>query len=322
MKLGKLQLNTPVMLAPMAGCADRAFREICISMGADACVGELCSAKGVYFKDKKSEQLLFVDKNERPKGVQLFGSDIEAMVCAAKTALKYEPDFIDINMGCPAPKVIASGGGSALLNTPQTAQKIVSEVKKVIDVPLTCKMRIGVSPDENIAVEFAKGLERAGADLITVHGRYAKQMYSGFADRQTIKEVKAAVSIPVIANGDITNGASAKEMLDITGADGIMIGRAALGNPFIFAQVKKYLQTGETLPAPTFAQKLEVLQKQFELSIKYKPEKVAMLEIRKHCAWYLKGVWGAAALKTECFSMNTKEDFAAFMSKLKGLEHI
>ena len=322
MKLGKLQLNTPVMLAPMAGCADRAFREICIDMGADICVGELCSAKGVYFKDKKSEQLLFVGKNERPKGVQLFGSDIEAMVCAAKTALKYEPDFIDINMGCPAPKVIASGGGSALLNAPQTAQKIVSEVKKVIDVPLTCKMRIGVSPDENIAVEFAKGLERAGADLITVHGRYAKQMYSGFADRQTIKEVKAAVSIPVVANGDITNGASAKEMLDTTGADGIMIGRAALGNPFIFAQVKKYLQTGETLPAPTFAQKLEVLQRQFELSIKYKPEKVAMLEIRKHCAWYLKGVWGAAALKTECFSMNTKEDFAAFMSKLKGLEHI
>ena len=322
MKLGKLQLNTPVMLAPMAGCADRAFREICIDMGADICVGELCSAKGVYFNDKKSEQLLFVGKNERPKGVQLFGSDIEAMVCAAKTALKYEPDFIDINMGCPAPKVIASGGGSALLNTPQTAQKIVSEVKKVIDVPLTCKMRIGVSPGENIAVEFAKGLESAGADLITVHGRYAKQMYSGFADRQTIKEVKAAVSIPVIANGDITNGASAKEMLDITGADGIMIGRAALGNPFIFAQVKKYLQTGETPPAPTFSQKLEVLQRQFELSIKYKPEKVAMLEIRKHCAWYLKGVWGAAALKTECFSMNTKQDFAAFMAKLNGLEHI
>lgn len=309
------------MLAPMAGCADRAFREICMGMGADLCVGELCSAKGVYFGDKKSEQLLFSGESERPKGVQLFGSDIDAMVYAAKTALKYSPDFIDINMGCPAPKVIASGGGSALLKTPQTAQKIVSEIKKVINVPLTCKMRIGFAPGENIAVEFAKGLQNAGADLITVHGRYAKQMYSGTADRQTIKDVKAALKIPVIANGDIADGASAKEMLDITGADGIMIGRAALGNPFIFGQIKQYLKNGEIPPVPTFSQKLEVLQKQFELSIKYKPEKVAMLEIRKHCAWYLKGVFGASALKTECFGINTKKDFADFITKLKKLEH-
>lgn len=319
MKIGNLQFDTPVMLAPMAGCADRAFREICMDLGADVCVGELCSAKGVFFGDKKSERLLNVSDSERPKGVQIFGSEKDAMVFAAKTALKYSPDFIDINMGCPAPKVISSGGGSALLGDLDAAQKIVAEIKKVINVPLTCKMRIGITEDQNVAVEFAKGLENAGADLITVHGRYARQMYSGECDRQTIKNVKKAVKIPVIANGDITDPQRAEEMLAVTGADGIMIGRAALGNPFIFAQVKKYLKTGELLPCPSFLQKLEVLQKQFELSIKYKPEKVAMLEIRKHCAWYLKGVHGAAALKSECFCINTKEDFLTFIEKLKGL---
>lgn len=306
----------------MAGCADRAFREICMTMGADVCVGELCSAKGVSYGDKKSEELLFVDNKERPKGVQIFGSDTDAMVCAAKAAEKYRPDFIDINMGCPAPKVIASGGGSALLSNLDTAQKIVSEVKKAVKIPVTCKMRIGIAQGENIAVPFALGLEAAGADLITVHGRYAKQMYSGVADRTAIKEVKAALKIPVIANGDITDGKSAADMLETTGADGIMIGRGALGNPFIFREVKEYLKTGKQPPAPTFAQKLDLLQKQFELSIKYKPEKVAILEMRKHCAWYLKGIWGATALKTECFSMNTAQDFEAFMKKLRSLEKV
>ena len=301
--------NIPVALAPMAGCADRAFREICMEFGASFCVGELCSAKGVSLNDKKSEELLFVSEKERPMGTQLFGSDIDALKIAAQKALKYNPSFLDINMGCPAPKVISSGGGSALLKNPQKAAETVKALKKVLNnkIPLTCKIRIGYDQNSINAVFFAKELEKAGADMITVHGRTKDQMYRPGINFNEIKNVKQALKIPVIANGDITDGATAKYMLDKTGADGIMIGRAALGNPFIFKEVKAYLK-GENYIKPKNSQKAEILIYQAEKMLKYKDPHNALLEIRKHAAWYIKGIKNAAFLRQKCFNINSLND--------------
>lgn len=297
-----------VALAPMAGCADRAFRELCVLYGASFTVGELCSAKGVSMGDKKSETLLYVDNKERPMATQLFGNDPKVLAVAAKEALKYNPDFLDINMGCPAPKVANNGGGSALMKDPLLAREIVKAVKEVSSVPVSAKMRIGFDEQNINAVDFAKHLQDGGADMITVHGRTRAQMYSGKADRNMIAKVKQSVTIPVIANGDIDGISSACEMFDITKADGIMIGRAALGNPYLFKQIKAYLLTGEVLPEQSLNEKLNDLLLQCEKMAEYKDIHNAVLESRKHAAWYLKGIKNAAKYRRFCNEIKSLDD--------------
>ena len=297
-----------IALAPMAGCADRAFREICISYGASFAVGELCSAKGVSMGDQKSQTLLYISDKERPMASQLFGSDIDAMKQAAISATKYNPDFIDINMGCPAPKVAGNGGGSALMKEPALARDIVKAVKSVTDLPVSAKMRIGWDEESINGIEFAKYLCDGGVDMITVHGRTRKQMYSGKADREYIAKIKESVSVPIIANGDIDSIASAEDMFNITKADGIMIGRAALGNPFLFKKLSHYFNTGEILAEQTLEEKLNTLLLQCNLMLEYKDPHNAILESRKHAAWYLKGMRGAAKYRRFCNEIKSLDD--------------
>lgn len=302
LNIGKLKISGYVALAPMAGVADRAFRELCREYGAAYTCGELASAKGIVLGDPHSEAYLKGYQKEMPFGPQLFGSEPEIMAKAAIKALEYKPDFIDINMGCPAPKIaISSKGGSALLKNPELAGEIVKAVKSVIgDTPLTVKMRTGWDENEIVAPRLAKICEKNGADAITIHGRTKKQMYAPPCDLETIKKVKKSVSIPVIANGDIIDGPTAANMYEKTGCDFIMVGRAAEGNPWVFEKINAYLENGKILPDVSLETRLETLIKQTKLMIEYKGERTAFLECRKHAAWYLKGFRGAAALRTEC----------------------
>ncbi len=308
MKIGTLEINGYAALAPMAGVADRAFRELCVEQGAAFTVGELTSAKGVVLGSKKSEELLAVSQKERPMASQIFGCDPQYMANAAVTALSYQPDFIDINMGCPAPKVIASGGGSALLKNRHLAADIVKAVKGAVDVPVTVKMRLGWDSKSIVAVDFAKAMEEAGADAITVHGRTREQMYAPSADWEAIAQVKKAVSVPVIGNGDVSSPKDAAKLFETTNCDMIMVGRGAMGSPWIFKQINTYLSEGNLLPDPPLAMKLLTLLRQCESMCEYKDPYIAMLQIRKHAAWYIKGLPGAAAFRGQCGQISSMDD--------------
>ena len=307
MKIGNIEIKGFAALAPMAGVADRAMREICVEYGAGFTVGELTSSKGVSLGDKKSFALLGCFDNERPIASQLFGRDPETMGIAAKKALDFKPDFIDINMGCPAPKVAGNGGGSALMKDPVLAEKIVESVVSAVDIPVTVKMRTGWDFDSVNAVEMAKRCENAGASMITVHGRTRKQMYSAGIDYKTISEVKKAVSVPVVGNGDVCDGNSAKYMYETTGCDYVMVGRAAQGNPFVFEEINAYLR-GENYTPVGLEKRFSVLLKQVELMKKYKDEYIAILESRKHTAWYMTGLKGAANLRRMCGEISSVSD--------------
>ena len=314
MKIGNLEIEGFAALAPMAGVADRAMREICIEKGAAFCVGELTSSKGVSLGDKKSFMLLCCNDAERPIASQLFGKEPETMAEAAKEALKFNPDFIDINMGCPAPKVSGHGGGSALMKSPDLAQKIVEKVVNAVDIPVTVKMRTGWDFDSINAPELAKKCEAAGASAITIHGRTKKQMYAPGIDFETIEKVKKSVKIPVIANGDIRDGKTAKFMYERTGCDFVMVGRAAQGNPFIFSEINAFLK-GENYTPPTLEERFETLLRQAKLMVKYKGERVGILETRKHTAWYMQGLSGAASLRRLCGEISSISDIEAICQK-------
>lgn len=307
MKIGNVEIKGFAALAPMAGVADRAMREICISRGAGFTVGELTSSKGVSLGDKKSFSLLTCSDAEKPTASQLFGREPETMAQAARTALEFCPDFIDINMGCPAPKVAGNLCGSALMRDVDLAERIVKAVVEAVDIPVTVKMRTGWDSDSINAPELAKRCENAGAKMITVHGRTRKQMYAPSAEYKTIAEVKKSVKIPVVANGDIVNGETAKKVYEITGCDYVMVGRAAQGNPFVFEEINAYM-TGKDYTPPTLEERFKVLLDQVELMKKYKNERVAILESRKHTAWYMTGLKGAANIRRMCGEISSVED--------------
>lgn len=311
MKIGTLEIKGHASLAPMAGVADRALRELCVSYGASYVIGEMASAKGISMNDRKSGELLSISEKERPAGVQIFGDEPLTMAKAAEMAMRYEPQFIDINMGCPAPKVAGNGGGSALMKRPELAAEIVKECVKAVPVPVTVKMRSGWDNEHINAVELSKMCEASGAKAITVHGRTRVQMYAPPVNIDIIRMVKEAVSVPVIGNGDIIDGKSAKEMLDKTGCDFLMIGRGALGRPWIFRQIEAYLERGEILPEPSVEEQMNVMLQHIEKLCEYKGNYIGMREARKHSAWYIRGIKGAASYRNSIGKLTTMDELKA-----------
>ena len=307
MKIGNISVNGKAGLAPMAGATDRAMRELCVKFGAALTIGELASSKGIVSGDERSRKYLETYPAFGVNGPQLFGNEPEIMAKAAKKAEENGPDFIDINMGCPAPKIAGNGGGSALMRDLPLASEIVSAVCEAVDIPVTVKMRTGFDTDHITAPKLAEICEIAGAKMLTVHGRTRNQMYAPPVDYETIKQVKAAVKIPVVANGDIVDGKSAKRVLDFTGCDMVLVGRAALGNPFVFKEINAYLN-GENYTPPSLEERLEVCIKQIEMMTRYKPEFIAFLEARKHVSWYITGIKGAASLRRMCGEIKSMED--------------
>jgi tRNA-dihydrouridine synthase B len=308
MKLGNLEIQNPLFLGPMAGVTDWAFREICAELGAGVTVTEMVSSRALVYKDKKSASLL--GRNEGCVcGAQIFGNDPAIMAEGARLALEISGcDFIDINMGCPMPKIANSGDGCGLMRTPEVAGEIVAAVKKAVSVPVTVKCRLGWDKGNINVLDFTKRMEDNGADMVAVHGRTRSMLYTGNADWDYIHKVKQQLSIPVIANGDVVDAASALRCLKWTGADGIMIGRATFGDPWIFAEVKAAM-AGEDIPQrPNLAERIAVAVHQIELAYQDKGEKLACLEARKHLAWYLRGVPHSAYYKNIISSVTTMED--------------
>ena len=316
MKIKDVEFENNVFLAPMAGIADRAFRELCINYGAGYTVSEMVSSKGLTMGDKKSGELLTLGEIENPAGVQIFGDNPEIMAQAAKMCIKYHPNIIDINMGCPAPKIAMNGGGASLMKNPLLAGEIIKAVSKAVDIPVTVKIRKGWD-DENItAVELAKIAEKNGAAAITVHGRTRMQMYSGKVDYDIIAKVKKAVDIPVIANGDIVDEQSAAIMFEKTNCDAIMIGRGALGNPWIFRRINAYLNECRVLPDVSINEKMVVMLKHIQKIIEYKGEYTAMREARHHAAYYTKGIRGGATLRKEISTFEHFEQLGELAYKI------
>lgn len=315
MKIGNVNINKKAVLAPMAGVTDRAFRELCIKFGAGYTISEMVSSKGISYLNKRSIELMEISKLERPCGIQLFGDNPEIMAAATKIALEKDPDIIDINMGCPAPKVNKSGGGAVLMKNPELCYKIVKAVKKVCTVPVTVKIRKGWDEQNINAVEIAKICESAGASAITVHGRTREQMYKPFVDLKIIEKVKLAVNIPVIGNGDIFSAKDAINMLNQTGCDLVMVGRGAFGNPFIFSEINAALNN-ETFIEPTIKEKVDVMVEHILNICKYKGEHLGMKEARRHICMYLKGLSGAASFRNQACHLETIDQFLEFADNI------
>ena len=307
--IGGVALRSKALLAPMAGVSDRAYRELCMAMGAGYCVSEMVSSKALSFGSKKSAELMAIDACERPCGIQIFGDDPLCMAQAAEAAMENKPDIIDINMGCPAPKISGSGSGSALMKNPALCGRLTEAVVRTVNVPVTVKIRKGWDDSTVNAVEVAKICEQAGASAIAVHGRTRQQYYKPPVDYAIIRQVKQSVSVPVIANGDIDSAQKAKQVLDVTGADFVMIGRASMGNPWLFAQINAYLDNpSQPLLFPSLKEKLDVMVAHVEKMVAYKGEYIAMRQARKLVMGYFKGLRGAASLRNDSGRLETIDD--------------
>lgn len=319
MYIGNVEIKGKTVLAPMAGICNSAFRKIIKEMGCSLIYAEMVSDKAIFYRNQKTKDMLFMEEVERPIAQQIFGSDKESFVDAAKYIEKeMHPDIIDINMGCPVPKVaLKSQAGAALLKNPEKIREIVSAVVSAVSVPVTVKIRSGWDQNNINAVEVAKICESAGASAITIHPRTRSQGYTGSADWSIIKKVKENVNIPVIGNGDIKDIYQAKKMLDETGCDLIMIGRGVLGNPWLIREINAYLENGEIIDKPTDIEKIDMCLKHLDYLSKIKSEKLTCLEIRNHVAWYLKGIKNASEVKTKIFQMTKICDIINILNKFK-----
>lgn len=316
--IGSVTLPNQLILAPMAGVTDLAFRQICREHGAGLTVTEMASAKALEYGDKKTPRLLRLAPGEHPASAQIFGSDPACMARSAKRALELSGcDIIDINMGCPAPKIVGNGDGSALMKSPDLAARIVAAVKQAVPVPVTVKFRMGWDAQSVNCVEFARLCERAGADMVAVHGRTRSQQYSGTANWDIIRAVKEAVSIPVAANGDVFAPQDVPRILAHTGADFVMIGRGSLGDPWIFERAHALMQTGVLPPLPPFAERIDTAVRQIELAVADKGERVALLEARKHVNWYLKGVSHVRDFKKRISALTRLDELYALADEMK-----
>lgn len=315
--IGSVPIPRTAALAPMASVADKAYRLMCKGFGAGYMVSEMISSKGLCFGDKKTARLCEIEPQERPYALQLFGEEPYYMGKAADMLNRFKPDIIDINMGCPVPKIVSNGSGSALMKDIPTAFEIAREVVRNAQCPVTVKFRAGWDEQSKNAVEFAKALEQAGVAALACHGRTRTQFYSGKADWDIIKAVKQAVSIPVIGNGDVFDGKSAKAMYDYTGCDLVMIGRGSYGRPWVFEQVRRYLETGEMIPEPELETKLAVMKKHCELICRYKGEKQGMKEARKNVQWYIKGLKGSAKLRGRCSELVQLSDLDVMIDAIR-----
>lgn len=314
-KIGDVELNNNIFLAPMAGISDMPFRILCKEHGAGLVYTEMVSSKGMFYDDTKTKKLMEISEEERPVAVQIFGSDAKIMSEIAKEVSK-EANIIDINMGCPAPKVIKNTDGSKLMLHPELVDEITREVVKSSSVPVTIKIRKGWDDEHVNATEIAQIAEKNGISAITVHGRTREQFYTGVADLEIIKRVKEAVKIPVIGNGDIVDGISAKRMFDETNCDAIMIGRGSNGNPWIFKEIIQYLKNGEIIEKPTIEERKNMILKHLDMLINCKGEYTAIREMRKQIAWYIKGLPNATTMRNE---INQIENLEELKSKIKSI---
>ncbi len=313
MKIGNVTTENNFFLAPMAGITDLAFRKICKSYGAGMVYSEMVSAKGLYYNDKKTAELMTLADGEHPAAIQIFGSDAEIMAEVIPKVMEFKPDIIDINMGCPAPKIVNNGDGSALMKNPKLIGEIVRAVSDASPVPVTVKIRKGWDKLSVNALLIAQIAEENGAAAIAVHGRTRDEFYSGKADWDIIQEIKRAVSVPVIGNGDIRCAQDAKNLMDYTGCDAVMVARGAQGNPFIFRQIDEFFKTGSVTYEPTPKERLNQALSHTEALVKLKGENRGVKEARKHIAWYIKGLPNASKIKTEIFKIS---DFATLSDTL------
>lgn len=318
--IGNVEIKNQVVLAPMAGICNSAFRRIAKEMGAGLIYAEMVSDKALLYKSKKTEDMLYMKDEERPISQQIFGSDKESFVEAAKIVCeKMHPDIIDINMGCPVPKVaVSQQAGAALLKNPGKVYEIVKSVVEAVSIPVTVKIRSGWDKNSINAIEIAKVCERAGASAICVHPRTRSQRYEGLSDWNIIKEVKESISIPVIGNGDIRSVDDAKRMIELTNCDAVMIGRGVLGNPWLIRDIVNYLEDGALPKVISKDEKIDMCIKHMNYLLSFKDEKTAVLEMRSHIAWYLKGLDGVNEVKREIFKATTEKDVLEILTKFKN----